>query len=141
MDIYLKNFNVSISLILLRSFLLNISPAFNSKNCFPLLSIILDFTVIETHPPPFYRFFQVTRTKTSLRYAKENDRENDREKRERRKGRRRYIEREGDIREIERERGERDRESERARKTLVKSHKPRNKAQRKVDYKNYEEKL
>ena len=42
--------------------------------------------------------------KTSIRYAKENDRE----KRERKKGRRRDIEREGEIR--ERERGERDRE-------------------------------
>ena len=41
-----------------------------------------------------------TRTKTSIRYAKENDRE----KRERKKGRRRDIEREGEIREIERER-------------------------------------
>ena len=39
-------------------------------------------------------------TKTSIRYAKENDRE----KRERKKGRRRDIEREGEIREIERER-------------------------------------
>ena len=36
-----------------------------------------------------------TRTKTSIRYAKENDRE----KRERKKGRRRVIEREGEIRE------------------------------------------
>ena len=42
----------------------------------------------------------LTRTKTSIRYAKENDRE----KRERKKGRRRDIEREGDIRERERER-------------------------------------
>ena len=40
-----------------------------------------------------------TRTKTSIRYAKENDRE----KRERKKGRRRYIEREGEIGERERE--------------------------------------
>ena len=38
-----------------------------------------------------------TRTKTSIRYAKENDRE----KRERKKGRRRDIEREGEIRERE----------------------------------------
>ena len=49
--------------------------------------------------------FPKTRTKTSIRYAKENDRE----KRERKKGRRRDIEREGEIREIDRER-ERDRE-------------------------------
>ena len=42
----------------------------------------------------------ITRTKTSIIYAKENDRE----KRERKEGRRRDIEREGDIREIERER-------------------------------------
>jgi hypothetical protein len=42
-----------------------------------------------------------TRTKTSIRYAKENDREN---LREREKVRRRDIEREGDIRERERER-------------------------------------
>ena len=46
-------------------------------------------------------------TKTSIRYAKENDREKrarmrERE-RERKKGRRREIEREGDISEIERE--------------------------------------
>ena len=81
-----------------------------------------------------------TRTKTSIRYAKENDRE----KRERKKGRRRDIEREGEIREIERERerererDERDRESERARKILLKYPKPRNEAQRKVDYKNYD---
>ena len=46
----------------------------------------------------------LTRTKTSIRYAKEN--------RERKKGRRGDIEREGEIREIERERerGVRDRE-------------------------------
>ena len=49
-----------------------------------------------------------TRTKTSIRYAKENDRETERE---RKKGRRINIEREGEIRDIER--GERDRESER----------------------------
>ena len=63
---------------------------------------------------PFIGNYFLTRTKTSIRYAKENDRE----KRERKKGRRRDIEREGDIREIERkrqreterERGERDRE-------------------------------
>ena len=42
--------------------------------------------------------FITTRTKTSIRYAKENDRE----KRERKKGRRRDIEREGEIRERER---------------------------------------
>ena len=46
----------------------------------------------------------LTRTKTSIRYAKENDREKERE---RKKGRRRDIEREG---EIERKRGERVRE-------------------------------
>jgi hypothetical protein len=45
-------------------------------------------------------FFRKTRTKTFIRYAKENDRE----KRERKKVRRRDIEREGEIREIERER-------------------------------------
>ena len=50
-----------------------------------------------------------TRTKTSITYAKENDRE----KRERKKGRIKS-------------------------KILVKSPKPRNKAQRKVDYKNYD---
>ena len=61
--------------------------------------------------------YKKTRTKTSIRYAKENDRE----KRERR-----------------RERIERDRESERESKILVKSPKPRNKAQRMVDYKNYD---
>ena len=54
----------------------------------------------------------LTRTKTSIRYAKENDRE----KREKKKGRRRYIEREGEIR----ERGERDRGGERV-KGRVKS--------------------
>ena len=41
-----------------------------------------------------------TRTKTSIRYAKENDSE----KRERKKGIRRDIEREGEIREREGER-------------------------------------
>ena len=55
-----------------------------------------------------------TRTKTSIRYAKENDRE---------------------------KRGERDRESERESKILVKSSKLRNKAQTKVDYKNYDAQL
>ena len=40
-----------------------------------------------------------TRTKTSIRYAKENDGE----KRERKTGRKRDIEREGEIRERERE--------------------------------------
>ena len=53
----------------------------------------------------FPGFFVQTRTKTSIRYAKENDRE----KRERKKGGRRDLEREGEIREIERER-ERERE-------------------------------
>ena len=61
----------------------------------------------------------ITRTKTSIRYAKENDREKreregERKKeRERKKGRRRDIEREGEIREIEieRDKGERDREA------------------------------
>ena len=48
--------------------------------------------------------YSETRTKTSIRYAKENDRE----KRERKKGRRRDIEREGEIRE-----GVRGRERER----------------------------
>ena len=40
------------------------------------------------------RSFNITRMKTSIRYAKENDRD----KRERKKGRRRDIEREGEIR-------------------------------------------
>ena len=44
--------------------------------------------------------FMLTRTKTYIRYAKENGRE----KRERKKGRRRDIEREGEIIERERER-------------------------------------
>ena len=60
-----------------------------------------------------------TRTKTSIRYAKENDGEKRERRRERKKGRRRDIEREGEIRE---------RESERESKILVKSPKPRNKA-------------
>ena len=47
----------------------------------------------------------ITRTKTSIRYAKENDIE----KRERKKGTRRDIERDGEIREKERE-SERERE-------------------------------
>ena len=38
-----------------------------------------------------------TRTKTSIRYAKENDREKREGRRERKKGRRRDIEREGEI--------------------------------------------
>ena len=79
----------------------------------------------------------ITRTKTSIRYAKENDiekrekrreregeREKEREKereRERKKGRRRniYIEREGEIRWIERERGERDKERESERENKI----------------------
>ena len=69
-------------------------------------------------------FRQNTRTKTSIRYAKENDREGERE----------------------RERKERYREEcaptlnrvQIRSKILVKSPKPRNKAQRKVDYKNYD---
>ena len=44
--------------------------------------------------------FRETRTKTSIRYAKENDRE----EREKKKGRRRDIERDGEIIERERER-------------------------------------
>jgi hypothetical protein len=45
----------------------------------------------------------LTRTKTSIGYAKENDREKRKREgeREREKGRRRYIEREGEIRERE----------------------------------------
>ena len=64
------------------------------------------------------------------------NKENDREKRK--QGRKRDIERKGEIRYIyiyiEREGGERDRESERESKILVKSSKPRNKAQTKIDY-------
>ena len=41
----------------------------------------------------------LTRTKTSIRYTKENDREKREKDREREKGRRRDIEREGEIRE------------------------------------------
>ena len=51
---------------------------------------------------------EITRTNTSIRYAKENDRE----KRKGKKGRRRDIDRKGEIREREKERGERDIESE-----------------------------
>ena len=55
----------------------------------------------------------LTRTKPSIRYAKENDRE----KRERKKGTRRDIEREGKIREKERKRERvKERVSERERK-------------------------
>ena len=57
-----------------------------------------------------------TKTKTSIRYAKENDLE----KRERKKGRRRDIEREGELREIGREREVKGIESERV-KGRVKS--------------------
>ena len=55
-------------------------------------------------------YILLTRTKTSIRYAKENDRE----KRERKKGTRRDIEREGEIREKERD-SERESERERER--------------------------
>jgi hypothetical protein len=41
------------------------------------------------------KIYKGTRTKTSIRYAKENDRE----KTERKKGRRRALEKEGEIRE------------------------------------------
>ena len=56
-----------------------------------------------------FHIYHLTRTKTSIRYAKENDREKrEREKkRERKKGRRRDIERVGEIREREKERRER----------------------------------
>jgi hypothetical protein len=50
--------------------------------------------------------YEQTRTKTSIRYAKENDRDKIERRRERNKGKRRDIVREGEIR----ERGERDRE-------------------------------
>ena len=57
--------------------------------------------------------YNITRTKTSIRYAKENHREKRERRRERRrerkKCRRRDIEREGEIKR-ERERGEKDRE-------------------------------
>ena len=54
----------------------------------------------------FSGHIEVTRTKTSIRYVKEKDRE--KKERRREKGRRRCIEREGVIR----ERGERDIERE-----------------------------
>ena len=71
------------------------------------MRIIRNVSSSKTHKK-IVRIFILTRTKTSIRYAKENDRE----KRESKKGRRRDIEREGEIREIDREkeRGERDRE-------------------------------
>ena len=46
-------------------------------------------------------YYLITRTKTSIRYAKENDREKREKEREKKKGRRRDIEREGEIRERE----------------------------------------
>ena len=55
----------------------------------------------------------LTRTKTSIRYAKENDRVKRERRREIEKGGRRDIEREGEIRERKRER-ERERERHRA---------------------------
>ena len=48
--------------------------------------------------------FDVRRTKTSIIYAKENDREKRERRREREKGRRRDIERAGGKDQIERER-------------------------------------
>ena len=67
--------------------------------------------------------FIKTRTKTSIRYNKENDRETREGRREREKGRRRYIEKEG-----ERDVRNRERESERERdRALIR--------------RNYEEKL
>ena len=59
--------------------------------------------------------------------------------RKRKKGRRRDIERDGEIRERERERDVKgiERVKGAQSKILVKSPKPRNKVQRKVDYKNY----
>jgi hypothetical protein len=53
--------------------------------------------------------YNITRTKKSIRYAKENHREKRERRRERKKCRRRDIEREGEIKR-ERERGEKDRE-------------------------------
>ena len=46
-------------------------------------------------------YSNITRTKTSIRYAKENERKKERDIK---KGRRRDIESEGEIREIDRER-------------------------------------
>ena len=63
--------------------------------------------------------FNETRTKTAIRYAKENDRKKREGEREWEKVRRREVEREGEIKE---------RESERESKIHVKSPKPRNKA-------------
>ena len=105
-----------------------------------------------------YKITLLTRTKSSIRYAKENDKEKREKERERKKGRRRDIEREGEIREREREggrEGERERlmtspnyvtracKKERGRvrslferKILVKSPEPENKAQRKVKTEN-----
>ena len=57
---------------------------------------------------------------------------------EREKERQKERYREGGRDKRERETGERDRDSDRESKILVKSPKPRNKAQRKVDYKNYD---
>ena len=74
------------------------SPLKDNKYC---IFIMYNIYCLTAHA------FNTTRTKTSIRYAKENDRV----KRERKKGRMRDIEREGEIRERERERerGERDR--------------------------------
>ena len=79
--------------------------------------IIISFLVILQHMKQM--IIVLTRTKTSIRYAKQNEREKRERRREREKGRRRDIEREGEIRErdIYRERDLRDiqRESERER--------------------------
>ena len=69
------------------------------------------------------------------RRVREGEREKERQKERYREGGRERGERDS---EVNGQRGERDRESERESKILVKSPKPRNKAQRKVEYKNYD---
>ena len=88
---------------------------------------------------------------TPKRIIERRERKGEREREgERERQKERYREGGRDKRERERERGERDREvkgietereSKREIKILVKSSKPRNKAQTKIDYKNYDVQL
>ena len=82
----------------------------------------------------YFLIYKQTRTKTSIRNAKENDRELEEREKERQKeryreGGRDKREREREVKGIERVKGAQS-------KILIKSPIPRSKAQRNVDYKN-----
>ena len=72
---------------------------FSKKACNREQSCSIEYIFyIDSNCTKICKFVKKTRTKTSIRYAKENDREKERE---REKGRRRDKEREGEIRDRE----------------------------------------